>query len=152
MTNARCRPERKCRRTAGPRVPRGTQGALSYGEAVFFCKSRLAGVRQRRTGRGKRYAAIPASRWRSRGVRAKASGMSLENNMPLTAERIRRRVFSTVDFPIPDPMPGSENLWGGERSGCAALFSPRGGFRRDENLGRPLPRPVIGNGPRQPQC
>ena len=33
----------------------------------------------------------------------KASGMSLENNMPLTAERIRRRVFSTVDFPIPTP-------------------------------------------------
>ena len=21
-------------------------------------------------------------------------------------------------------MPGSENLWGGERSGCAALFEP----------------------------
>ena len=36
MTNARCRPERKSRRTAGPCVPRGTQGALSYGEAVFF--------------------------------------------------------------------------------------------------------------------
>ncbi|WP_299394760.1 hypothetical protein [uncultured Desulfovibrio sp.] len=64
------------------------QGALSYGEAVFFANH---ASRRARGGSAER------------GARKKASGMSLENNMPLTAEGVRRRGFFHKGFSDPDP-------------------------------------------------
>ena len=44
-----------------------------------------------------------AARRKEGGAKKKASGMSLENNMPLTAEGVRRRGFFHKGFSDPDP-------------------------------------------------